>query len=144
MPPGVTRHRVPKNIEVDLGSEGGGDIDVLAENGSVATVRGFLQGQGFHSVLKPHPYWERYRRWIPGVMQARTVDLFKTLEWVLGIVRPKPGVTPRRACGFPAARPARQLSKIFLGARFRFASPSQRVAQPRIAKSDDQKGVNSE
>ncbi len=67
-----------------LGSESGGDIDVLAENGRIAAVRAFLRGQGFQRVFKPHPYLERYRRWVPGTMQAHTVDLFKTVEWGLG------------------------------------------------------------
>lgn len=72
-----------------LGSDSGGDIDVLAEDGTIAAVRAFLREQGFRRVFKPHAYLERYRRWTRGDMQAHTVDVFKREEWGLGYRRAK-------------------------------------------------------
>jgi hypothetical protein len=72
-----------------LGSDSGGDIDVLAEDGTIEAVRAFLREQGFHRVFKPHAYLERYRRWTRGDMQAHTVDLFKREEWGQGYRRAK-------------------------------------------------------
>lgn len=68
-----------------------GDIDVLAEDGTIAAVRAFLREQGFHRVFKPHAYLERYRRWTHGDMQPPTVDLFKTVEWGPGYRQAKAG-----------------------------------------------------
>lgn len=72
-----------------LGSESGGDIDVLATDGTIEAIRAFLRDQGFHRVFKPHAYLERYRRWTRGDMQAQTVDLFKREEWGPGYRRAK-------------------------------------------------------
>lgn len=78
-----------------LGSESGGDIDVLVEDGKMAAVNAFLRDQGFHHVFKAHTYLERYRRWTRGDTQAHTVDLFKTVEWGLGYRQAKAkGVLP--------------------------------------------------